>query len=44
MEKKKIIETVADKFERLDPVAKEFVLGYLSGKRDEKDATKGAAA
>lgn len=41
-DKKEIIERVAAKFELLDAEAKEFVLGYLSGKRDEKLAQASA--
>ena len=39
-DKKQIVEQVAEKFGRLDAESKEFVLGYLTGKRDEKTATK----
>ena len=42
MEKKQIAESAAEKFTRLDEEAKEFVLGYLIGKRDEKAAKASA--
>lgn len=38
MEKKKIIEEVLKKFVKLDPECKEFALGYVTGKHDEKAA------
>lgn len=37
----KIAEQVAEKFSRLDAEGKEFVLGYLTGKHDEKTAKAG---
>ena len=40
MEKKNLIEEALKKFARLDDEAKEFALGYVTGKRDEKRTTK----
>lgn len=40
-DKKQIVEKVAEKFRRLDAEGKEFVLGYLTGKHDEKTAKAG---
>lgn len=37
-----LIEQVVEKFEQLDVDAKEFVLGYLTGRRDEKLARANA--
>lgn len=37
-----IAEKVAEKFSRLDTEAKEFVLGYITGKHDEKTAKANA--
>lgn len=40
MEKTNLIESVLAKFARLDGEAKEFALGYVTGKHDEKQITK----
>lgn len=40
MEKKHLIEEALKKFTSLDDEAKEFALGYVTGKHDEKQATK----
>lgn len=40
MNDKKLIEQTMKKFGQLDKEAKEFVLGYLTGKNDEKQAAK----
>lgn len=40
MEKKNLIEEALKKFTLLDNEAKEFTLGYVTGKHDEKQATK----
>lgn len=39
-DKKQLIEEALKKFALLDNEAKEFVLGYVAGKHDEKQATK----
>lgn len=39
-DKKQLIEEALKKFASLDDEAKEFVLGYVTGKHDEKRATK----
>lgn len=39
-DKKHLIEQALKKFGQLDTEAKEFVLGYVTGKHDEKQATK----
>ena len=43
MEKKHLIEEALKKFASLDDEAKEFALGYVTGKHDEKQATKSGA-
>ena len=40
MEKKHLIEEALKKFANLDDEAKEFDLGYVTGKHDEKQASK----
>lgn len=40
MDKKQLTEEAMKKFMQLDPMAREFVLGYVSGKRDEQQAGK----
>lgn len=40
MENKHLIEEVLAKFAGLDAEAKEFALGYITGKRDEKRAAE----
>ena len=40
MEKKHLIEEALKKFASLDDEAKEFALGYVTGKHDEKQAGK----
>lgn len=40
MEKKHLIEEALKKFAKLDSEAKEFALGYVTGKHDEKQVTK----
>ena len=40
MEKKHLIEEAQKKFARLDDEAKEFALGYVTGKHDEKRIAK----
>ncbi len=39
-DKKQLIEQALKKFADLDADAKEFVLGYVTGKHDEKQDTK----
>lgn len=40
MEKKHLIEEALKKFAHLDDEAKEFALGYVTGKHDEKQTAK----
>ena len=40
MEKKHLIEEALKKFAQLDSEAKEFALGYVTGKHDEKQIAK----
>lgn len=40
MNNKELIEQTMKKFGQLNQEAKEFVLGYLTGKNDEKQAEK----
>lgn len=40
MEKKHLIEEALKKFASLDDEAKEFALGYVTGKHDEKQTAK----
>ena len=40
MEKKNLIEAALKKFANLDDAAKEFALGYVTGKHDEKQIEK----
>lgn len=40
MGKKQLTEEAMKKFMQLDTLAKEFVLGYVSGKRDERQNDK----
>lgn len=37
-DKQKIAQTVAEKFLKLGSQEKQFFLGYITGKRDEKEA------
>lgn len=39
-DKKNMIEQALKKFSQLDNEAKEFILGYVTGKHDEKQITK----
>lgn len=39
-DKKQLTEEAMKKFMQLDPMAQEFVLGYVTGKRDEQRAEK----
>lgn len=39
-EKKRAIEEALEKFTKLDQESKEFVLGYVVGKHDEKQMVK----
>lgn len=40
MDKKQLTEEAMKKFMQLDTLAREFVLGYVSGKRDERQTDK----
>lgn len=40
MEKKTLIEQALKKFAMLDEVAKQFAMGYVAGKHDEKQIEK----
>ena len=40
MDKKQLTEEAMKKFMQLDALAREFVLGYVSGKRDERQTDK----
>lgn len=39
-ENEQIRQQVAEKFTKLTPEQKEFVIGYLTGKRDQKQLNK----